>query len=848
MEIIIHGTKGGYKILYSTSGTSQLGLRDVRPISINERAIGTTAYAVAFSPNGTLFTKYLIVRDMLRNMAPGNIAFSMFLPKSNRLSGKEIQTVLDEITREYRDKYVQDFKLDNIREDWSFTNAIVDKYRHKPNILQPEDQESLNSGNEEGAYIYFKDNEQLQKYFDDPFHEAYRAYQQIFFIGEEFKESPKNPLQALRHAANANLTGKIDLDNPKYKIIFNTKDVKLRLSVEANDSPCANKERVRKKDNLSIKWKKSYYEEEAINGSIGDENFRKDESIHIDDEQRTITIYEKQLTPKQKEFKINIKPWKSNTDNYATIKATPHSKDFAEKKGKGSNHLTFVGEEIGGSWKIQAIKDKLTYSEEKDFLPDETSETIELRLDTYKNVKLTICDETGRSFSDKSHVLVNGENCRINKDNIIKLKNQEIEKPLKIKISCKGFKRYYRNYQPHELNDGKLIITLEKEKSPPPLPKQSGKNNGISKHKVQNRFPSKIKRLIFSKPFILVGTTLAVLAVIICLFVYKNNNSKEMPKTNDEISTYTEGNELLPDSLKKMKLVLEKSSRDFSWLDFRRYLPKGGCRDSNELSPEDSLLLKVKDALKIRTYINSFNVDSLTTCSYSEQQEEFKKIINKVDSINKKDSEQFNKIKECFSSEENNYDNQKLSDITKELQKCITNNPEKEQVNSKEIDIPIQKQTDTINEIGKHFGEKEQKEKDKKIQPPIENETETTNSGKQNNDTKIKEYLKGDELNVSKLKDYEKNTQDETLKKSINLCLKFWELNGKKNNSYWSYLNDLNKDHYLKSSKLKSFVENIEESSHSPHYPVDIQGYKNMSLKDVMSIIEKNKIRQNENS
>jgi hypothetical protein len=74
---------------------------------------------------------------------------------------------------------------------------------------------------------------------------------------------------------------------------------------------------------------------------------------------------------------------------------------------------------------------------------------------------------------------------------------------------------------------------------------------------------------------------------------------------------------------------------------------------------------------------------------------------------------------------------------------------------------------------------------------------------------KIIEYLKGSKLKKSQLETYKNQEIDKNLKNSIDLALKFWEIDGTSNNSYSSYQKELERDNNLKESELKSLIDSM---------------------------------------
>ena len=108
MDIVIHATKDGYRILYTTNEDLSFFIaKDMRSGANNDSSLGKSAYAMAFTASGTVYTKYTIVKDSQRSNALGNIAFSVFFNNDKSLSGEQIICLLEELSNEYSNKYIE---------------------------------------------------------------------------------------------------------------------------------------------------------------------------------------------------------------------------------------------------------------------------------------------------------------------------------------------------------------------------------------------------------------------------------------------------------------------------------------------------------------------------------------------------------------------------------------------------------------------------------------------------------------------------------------------------------------------------------------------------------------------
>jgi len=207
MDIVVHGTKRGCKIF---TPKKLPGLLNVTPDNSKAAAMGQQAYDIRFTADYAIFSKYKIIRDVRDNKRTGFVAFSLFLTNSEKLSGADIMTLLNQVSDEYCKRYVVDNNLDDVIEKWDFLERILGEYKTKLRTISFDNANALQSGSKDAAFIYFKDTDELQHYFDAPFQAEYGDYRQIFFVAEELRNKPQNPLNALRHS-DCDLTGKIDL-------------------------------------------------------------------------------------------------------------------------------------------------------------------------------------------------------------------------------------------------------------------------------------------------------------------------------------------------------------------------------------------------------------------------------------------------------------------------------------------------------------------------------------------------------------------------------------------------------------------------------------------------------------
>jgi len=213
MKLLVQARKDGYNVLYPKPTPAEFFqfAGDIRRIDNNSgNFLGKYIYSIALSSGGCIFTKHVIVQDVQRE-GLGNVGFSIFIPNVKKLSGVNVKTLLDELQETYREKYCPDYYLANKQEDWMLFEAIANKYENSLTNLSTYEVKNYQQGSGEAAFAYYSDDAELEKYFDAPFQEEYSACKQVFLVEKRLKDTPENPLNAIRYSSNANLTDKIDL-------------------------------------------------------------------------------------------------------------------------------------------------------------------------------------------------------------------------------------------------------------------------------------------------------------------------------------------------------------------------------------------------------------------------------------------------------------------------------------------------------------------------------------------------------------------------------------------------------------------------------------------------------------
>lgn len=220
---------------------------------------------------------------------------------------------------------------------------------------------------------------------------------------------------------------------------------------------------------------------------------------------------------------------------------------------------------------------------------------------------------------------------------------------------------------------------------------------------------------------------LCLVGFVIYLFMTDKPNEPKLDKSSLSLKTieiYSEGDSLFLDTLNKYKNDWEKQN------DF------------------------LDNAIKLRNKINECNFDSLKNVTYSSKQESFKNAVNNVE------KDQYKEVKN------------QLGDVSK-----LTLTQIATKIN--EIVEELKKEN-TTSENAEGKTQEVKKEHPKKGEAPVEKPTSAKLVPAPTNvdDAKAIEYLKGEELKKSELKNLKDKDISGDVKTSIEVALKFWEIGG----------------------------------------------------------------------
>ena len=802
MDIAVHGTKGGCDIFTpkKLSGLFDVGLGE------GVAALGQQAYAISFKDNNIIFSKYEIIKDVRGDKRTGFIAYSVFLPKNEKLSGSEIRSLLDRISNEYRQKYIVENNLYDVREDWAFLDDISRDYEQKPRFDPSDSAEILQSGPKEAAYIYYNDIEELQKYFNNPVQEVYSPFKQVLFVKHDLKGKPTNPLNALKHDPDpiSNLTGKVDLENPWFKLKEYHGQGKNGISIEirANGRLRNNKDKIFKKDNISIKYSKNkYYEEIYEEGKLSD--YKIAQYLIIDEIFEKIEVRKDVDLPEVSQpISFEIKDRNELPIFNSEIQIGNQS---PEKVIGHQFTYTFKGEKLKELWTISGKKEE--FEGKIEIVPENAPRNIPLILEEYRKVTIIAHEDTINGDILKN-ITISVPN-KIPQNNQIVFVGDEITRDHTIIISSQGYLRFPLVYCPskderikhvylqkQQVRDSRKLPTVFDGGSSHVIPpKNTNSSNLFTNPPSKKSFFTKIK-------IISIAVLTIILALIGLIIFYPNNNESDSIDAN-EITKYVQGTELYLSRLMAYKdiwgyhLITQNANEN----DLLNDLLTLFGRDKHSQSLSGNKIFQLLDsAIMIRNMIDAYEFGKLKNQHYYPDQKQFKYAVEKIDSASYTDLEYHL----------SNISSLSLNEITKQINAFLASiQTSKEQSKAK-------KDEENLDQEKQQTSFKPKKNKQSATQP-----SEKTDE--------IIEYLRGNELDKEKLAEFKETKGiSKDLKESIQLCLDFWDLDdsgsGKNKKTYCNLRIKVIANDYLKDSKLRVFLDEV--CNHSPETPYSIQNKK----------------------
>ncbi len=779
MKIFIQARKDGYNVLYPKPTPQEFFNfgSDIQKIDAQTQSCyyGKEFYSLAFSSTGRIFSKYVIGYDVQRG-AVGYIAFSIFIPKDKILSGKDVKSLLDTLAGTYIKNYSPNFYFDNKKnEDWNLFADIANGFDSHLKRLSDDDIESVAPGSETPAFLFYRTDEDLSRYLDDHYQSEYYPYQQVYFVDKKYEGQKDNPLSIVKINPQANLTGRIDLDNPKFRIEFESGTTQNgnRIKVEVNNGAywrqIFNKNKVRRKDAIRISWTKDCYEPKILMGTLAE--LSDSEGIHIDNGTVHITCVE--LTPAKKSIKILVNDPKGRSISKPAIVCcnSDNERSFNE-----NGIITFVGEDIRRPWTITVNSGNMSGS--KRIFPDNLPDCLSITVHEKKSIKVSVIDaDTKEPVSDFE--VWTKRRGGFSKDKTIVFIDDEIDRDGLISVKSKGYKQEDFKFNPREC-DGNVTLELSRKEGT-----IGGKQPGIAFW-----LKSHLK---------IIASICCVLVFGILVFIILHCFTSKTPTKNnlwpiERVEKYLQGDSLIMAQIDTCIKSLEESRpKSKSWSPFFWKKNNGNDKDLEEYIKNKSIANNIKT---LRESIDKNNWIEFANCndglfSGNSSLQGLKSIVN---AAGKNMLEQINVL---------GINNLPLSDVRGKVKGQIDSLNKEQETRKTEVSEEIRKNHPTIVN-----GQKANTSGDNKLSEEEES---------------IINYLKNKDWKKSELEECKEKATG-NIKKDIELALKLWELDGEEGNSYYSYRQEIKTTTYLKHNTILHKLLEEQNNKKQPKYIKDIPG------------------------
>jgi hypothetical protein len=671
MKLFVQARKDGYNILYPKPTPSEFFhfAGDIRPESKGSNLLGKYLYTISISNAGCIFTKHVIVQDVQRQ-GLGNIGFSIFISHNKKLSGSEVIKLLDELLNTYCNNYCPDYYLDKKTENWEIFEAIKNQY--KLTDLSNVDNENYQQGTADPAFYYYIDKEALHNIFDNPYQEEFSAYKQVFFVKKNLENEPDNPLLALPHDPRANLTEKIDFENPKYKLIYNQQSSDgVKIEVKVNGSLRQNT--IYSQEDLQIIWSKQFCEPKEKKGKwyeIGSD------WIEINPIERTLTVKEKQLDPSFRTFKINLEFNADPPDSPPTLFLK--FKDSASISESFEETKKFKEEDINKGFYLSAACADLT-SNQVFIGPNFRATEVVLTLNKRKRVRFVVLNERRKELHDFELKIIQKEGAI--KNGFVDFWGDEIKKVWKVQVSHKDYETHSLEVKPDEKAEYEIKLTpkakprervyylqVNKIKGRQPRDRKGEKRTFTNKSPenrlecqpnfgfkfigwqgpepyadYDGRYIAVFEQLWYLK---VLKVSIVVFPIFLASIIYILN-SEPPPQFVDpttEIMSYVEGVELNKDTLEQLKqrycngssVPTPKIDDTPGWNLFSIFATGGDENHAGNRLDLNACCQKINEALDFRRAINLGEIDELKSQAFLAEQHEFKAAIDSIEEKYKK--------------------------------------------------------------------------------------------------------------------------------------------------------------------------------------------------------------------
>jgi hypothetical protein len=475
MELKLFATCNGLERIYP--GTRQLSFDDVGSSTKNGK-IGNNCYALSLKESFVQFSKLLDINDFDNRSGGCFMRILLELNYNETNNGQNIFDLLNQVQLLFKNNFIINNKIDlhSFNSNINLLEGLVSSFtfHESPSRFGSTISKQSTSKN---AHIYYRSEQDLIRYFNQPKQNEFLDYNTIYFIHDEERAPDINPMHRFLNydeASGTDLTHVVDLDNIEYQISDNSeyeytiKQIHLNGETEKKIGDF-----IRLKDRLKITFKKRYHTEKSIEGLITDQAFHN--ILNIDYANKSIKIINSpKLQEKCEKLQVSLI---NNVDGASVPKNLSVSlKNDSTRREIQLNINTstfeFYGEEWGQKWTI-SIKNgshhssfEMYDSQSSIIIPEHCNQPLPIRLKEMRDYTLRFTHDNKKL--DNVLIIPYDSDVHVS-GNKITISDKKIYKPFRVEFSCHGYETMKIKFdaQYFENNAPTFDLKLKEEKRPP---------------------------------------------------------------------------------------------------------------------------------------------------------------------------------------------------------------------------------------------------------------------------------------------------------------------------------------------------------------------------------------------
>jgi hypothetical protein len=399
MEIVIEGTHKGHRRL----SPGQATFIDANADNNHDAAIGQYAYLIAYRVDDYIIGKYRVVEDGRGRV--GFLAYLLYFSYKECLQGLKVLDLFERIEQYFATNLVNN-DLVVINNDWGYLEKLQEEYSQ---YLSPNPYNySKIKRNAKFSFSYYDHTQALVDIFDNLFQPKFSEYKGVYLVDRLLKNSIENPLNALGHDSEADLTSLFRVDIKKYKFKNNSNPSRslLKLSVLVNNKPIGLDGTITDKDFLAIEFSLPNHQSQVFSGFL--ESMELNQILRINEDLKELCIEENiGLKPLSRVVRIVCIDENNNSHENLRIKCY-NKKNGNYKKQVNTYAFEITGQELNETWVFEVPEDKY-FDKSSTSWSNGDGDSVKIELQPKKKIHFEIIDTKSNKPVNDCEIFVNDQ-------------------------------------------------------------------------------------------------------------------------------------------------------------------------------------------------------------------------------------------------------------------------------------------------------------------------------------------------------------------------------------------------------------------------------------------------------